>query len=707
MLSARGFNALRNLEANIAPGISALARAMNMDSNCCMEDGVVGSDKTYVLRLTSEDRSHIIVPRSAGICIYSSAVGAAPKDSMGRVTVVRLERNRNELTCGMRRLVLEDYDVNKIGGRDNLSTAFRAGKWSARRTNKATRKRYLDLPVSYATLLDNAKAPNSQTRKKNNYAASLQMWKWRRQYRYRPSPNRVVPGIGEEDAEEQTSVMYDRDIDEDKSSSCDRDRSQTIGSTVKDDRSGNGVLDKVSDWKEKDNNVLTLRRVESAPWALAAEWASTRGLVLALVTAACRREPDVDSSDKEAEAESISRTSRLTACALLAKVVHRNSGAGLASREVVEFPIQTEILTVLDEWYDSFWVATAPFRSDRGLLQENPRLLLIDMLEIPIVRNGFLKRGLFRRLTDGLIAAAEVYWAGVCETGGTCMPTGSDAITSALILSTHDSNTLNDITDAMKSRKSDVKREGGRRTAARGGWRGEDGRSNERRKNGGAFDKGNHEVDHETSPLFSRTGSQRDDQRDRCLKDAAPWWRLLRSGQTTGENCYGESGDEEKGEGEEVKEAEEAGECDIGRYPSGGLGEEPNESCNATATDSGCCIPTESGRTTGRESITVMYGRDDVVGGENLSGPPVVTIGGEEPGGGQDEATGEGAEQNVKERATPPLLRLDVLKRVRGEKDWLSPRSSPQTAATLSAASTRAPPHLVSLCVVLRAYYFL
>lgn len=51
----------------------------------------------------------------------------------------------------------------------------------------------------------------------------------------------------------------------------------------------------------------------------------------------------------------------------------------------------------------------------------------------------------------------------------------------------------------------------------------------------------------------------------------------------------------------------------------------------------------------------------------------------------------------ARERVAPPLLRLDALDTILGKKEWdSSPTCSPHVTATLSAASTRPPAHLVS-----------
>lgn len=61
----------------------------------------------------------------------------------------------------------------------------------------------------------------------------------------------------------------------------------------------------------------------------------------------------------------------------------------------------------------------------------------------------------------------------------------------------------------------------------------------------------------------------------------------------------------------------------------------------------------------------------------------------------QTEMNENGDDTNTKERAIPPLLRLDVLQNGRGSQEWSSPSSSRHATVTLSAASTRAPAHLV------------
>lgn len=120
------------------------------------------------------------------------------------------------------------------------------------------------------------------------------------------------------------------------------------------------------------------------------------------------------------------------------------------------------------------------------------------------------------------------------------------------------------------------------------------------------------------------------------------------------------------------------------------MGADMNESCR-TVSDGGL-VPAddESGHTvhviddqfdakiadfdkTTTEAIGIQEGRDIQCGEEGRSG---------------------GANHS-KERAVPPLLRLDTLARGRSSQEWSSPSSSRQATVTLSAASTRIPAHLV------------
>lgn len=119
-----------------------------------------------------------------------------------------------------------------------------------------------------------------------------------------------------------------------------------------------------------------------------------------------------------------------------------------------------------------------------------------------------------------------------------------------------------------------------------------------------------------------------------------------------------------------------------------GEGADVDGSCE-TASDGGF-IPAGSGHTTSRENQLAH----DYVDAKSVNFEKTAARIGEATEI-QTGTTGRGVDSTTKERAIPPLLRLDVLQHGRGSQEWASPSSSRCATVSLSAASTRAPTHLV------------
>lgn len=161
---------------------------------------------------------------------------------------------------------------------------------------------------------------------------------------------------------------------------------------------------------------LSVLDVMSAPLSQATEWASTRGVIWAMLAAACRQErgscstPETQRSMAGSTGATCAGPRRAT-CALLARVFGSAIAGGEDTDQRVTGIGRKEASIALDWWYQGFCSVTAlpcdggvgtGERSPFPLQEEAPRLLLEGMLEIPAVKAAFVKRGLTLRLTDAL-----------------------------------------------------------------------------------------------------------------------------------------------------------------------------------------------------------------------------------------------------------------------------------------------------------------
>lgn len=159
--------------------------------------------------------------------------------------------------------------------------------------------------------------------------------------------------------------------------------SEVVGKVSGKERSQSGV-------KSRRPQLLSSFDVHSASLDQATLWASTRGLIRALLAAACPRGEHAIETKYEGEASVSCTEARNTACDLLGKVFGKSSQNG-EQESLGNFRGKIES-TLLDQWYENVCLFTDPLGGDRGLL------LLEGLLEIPSVRAGFIQRGLLRYL---------------------------------------------------------------------------------------------------------------------------------------------------------------------------------------------------------------------------------------------------------------------------------------------------------------------
>ena len=78
-----GFNALRDVEASIVPGLSALARDVANDSSC-LKDSCLSAESLSLRLCSNEGRQYVVVPRVAGIFIVQ--IGASVLSGHGKAS---------------------------------------------------------------------------------------------------------------------------------------------------------------------------------------------------------------------------------------------------------------------------------------------------------------------------------------------------------------------------------------------------------------------------------------------------------------------------------------------------------------------------------------------------------------------------------------------------------------------------------------------
>ena len=159
-LPERGFNALRDVEVSIVPGLSALARDIANDDSCLMDSCL--SAETVSLRLCGNgDRQHVVVPRVAGIFIVQTEIstrfGSGGKAARQATAVVATLEKGGDACC--QGFALRMHDLKCTEGGDFLCSDI-GGNSGRRRKRRSRRrgKRHVSLPVTYAALLEEAKS---------------------------------------------------------------------------------------------------------------------------------------------------------------------------------------------------------------------------------------------------------------------------------------------------------------------------------------------------------------------------------------------------------------------------------------------------------------------------------------------------------------------------------------------------------------------
>lgn len=388
-------------------------------------------------------------------------------------------------------------------------------------------------------------------------------------------------------------------------------------------------------------HLLTSRDVHSASSEQVSLWASTPAVVRALLAAACTRTEGTVAATYGTDESVGSTKSRDAVCALL-RTVFKNSftenNFGDDGRINGSCP-----LIVLDQWYGSFCSLSAPFGGENGVLQEPPRLLLEGMLEIPAVKDGFVRRGLLRYLAEGLRKswAENASWREACDYSNS--PRGECCCSEQLPKHA-------DAQHSLWTEEIDTKPTVSMNTT-RGFWPG----------------------GHVTDPPNS---SEKHFQ-------GVPWWLFAPGGGRESDAIWNKNG----------------GRADADTRGSTEL----DESCK-TVSDGGF-VPDEggSGPSTSREDGPTD---DDGGTGNGLASGATWPVCAEAKRGlerKQREREGGDCVAGIssRERIAPPMLRLDALDRSLGPKEWATPRSgSPNAAVTLSAASTTAPANWVGLFVL-------
>lgn len=164
------------------------------------------------------------------------------------------------------------------------------------------------------------------------------------------------------------------------------------------------------DTLREGQHILTPCAVRASSPEQAALWASTQAVVRKLFALACQPNVNEDGTfAAESEGANIPMSSRCSnarsaALALLERVFEGVQGQSEIACCVGDGRLilsRTERARLFDVWYETFLVDVAG-GDCRGLLLERPRSLLETILEVPDLKVGFLERGLLGRLAQGL-----------------------------------------------------------------------------------------------------------------------------------------------------------------------------------------------------------------------------------------------------------------------------------------------------------------
>lgn len=506
--------------------------------------------------------------------------------------------------------------------------------------------------------------------------------RWRKGHAYRAGGSQVVPGIGEDMGSEHESWQT-------QSRTGQRARLESP-----DDAGGVPTIGMATPRRQTDNprqlpppqSVLNVRDVQSASLDHAAMWASNEDVIRALLAAACRPGVDGSSTAAETQAEGQERSlscaeARCAACILLERVF----GNGMKEKAGGE---DTTVIggekasVAIDQWYQGFCSVTAPIcgggegvggRQDQIsclVLHEAPRLLLQGMLETPVVKIGFVERGLAQHLAEVLRTPSEdgkKIEQGSRDRCHKAYPRSSKAPAPGV------GEPLTHEPEVSSSYP----------------------RTDER-------DLQHENRDADTSHVLPRANRRR-----------LPWWLLFSHGEDKEEDTLNNQ-HKHKHYHENQREHEhgpESAAIPAGSTDGRSTSEIDGRSCMTTLDELSVAggETKDPGPDTGREFDPISArdhdgGHDDATGDNSLASagtaPTSDTVDQREYGerGGDPRRSNAGdACSSTKERISPPLLRLDALDSILDTKEWASPaHCSSHPAAILSAASTRAAPeHLV------------
>ncbi len=261
---------------------------------------------------------------------------------------------------------------------------------------------------NFAVRVNNA-GPNVATR----------IWRrWRPGHKYRAGVNQVVPGVADERSQPGFGAEPLGRPEEHRATSSRKEKRSPPSIAAK--RGG-----KTDDDREQSEELLqtaasVVDGVLSASSSQVALWATTRGVILAMLAAACRSDGNGRGSP---ETQSVKAASARVTCAdarsaiftLLARVFGTDTAGSHQDGRGQETTVigEEEASTALDWWFEGFRSITTPPRGgvDEGsslpLLEDAPRLLLEGMLGVPKVEAAFVRRGLTCRLADTLRVSFE------------------------------------------------------------------------------------------------------------------------------------------------------------------------------------------------------------------------------------------------------------------------------------------------------------
>lgn len=294
---------------------------------------------------------------------------------------------------GIQRLSLEDFGSAQLA---TPQVCDSKKSWPIPPGRK--RRRYVALPVTYATLLEEARGRNTTAPGKVK-GVVWKEWKWRRYSRYKPSPQRILPGLGDdieglEDYPPDDEIHLEKNLGDEPQEALVANAvvlgtqntqnvdTSLVGQTSEGKRNtsgpsssipafnentsgGEGILDSASG-ETGQCDIPTLRAVDSTCPGLARRLASTKKIVRVLLARSCQsgcetvHEHSLEGITREGLGENRCCEARRTACALLAKAVEEEDslevlgdiGYNKRNRQDHQGSCGTQKSNMLDEWYE-------------------------------------------------------------------------------------------------------------------------------------------------------------------------------------------------------------------------------------------------------------------------------------------------------------------------------------------------------------------